>query len=138
MVDAEITLNNNIAGKYDVARMIKSDLTSNPKITKTLINIKNKLKQDNLVLTKADKGNTIVILPRNDYNNKISDILQNDIFQQLPADPTVTFQKEAKSTIENCKSIYQHSFLYSVMNPKPNMAYMAFQKYTNPISQASQ
>jgi hypothetical protein len=40
---------------------------------KPINNIKNYMIQNNLIATRADKGNTIVILHQDEYNQKISD-----------------------------------------------------------------
>ena len=44
-------------------------------IQKTCNNLNTKLKQGNLVLLKADKGESIAVLPRGEYNRKMVDLL---------------------------------------------------------------
>jgi hypothetical protein len=44
-------------------------------IREKLINIRNKIKEHNLIVTKADKGNTLVIMQKNEYNQKIDDFI---------------------------------------------------------------
>jgi hypothetical protein len=51
-------------------------------------NINNKLVEENAVVTKADKGITIVIIYTKDYNNKVHNFLTDNSFQQIPKDPT--------------------------------------------------
>lgn len=41
---------------------------------------------------KADKGNSIVILPSQQYETKIKNFLNKNTFQTSTADPTKTFQ----------------------------------------------
>jgi hypothetical protein len=41
---------------------------------KLINNIKKKMTRNNLTITKADKGNTLVIMHLDDYNQKINDL----------------------------------------------------------------
>jgi hypothetical protein len=54
-----------------------------------LINIiKRKINQNQLNVTKADKGNTLVTLQKEDYYNKTEEITTQNIFTKLPHDIT--------------------------------------------------
>jgi hypothetical protein len=54
----------------------------------TIKNLKQKINQNQLIVTKADKGNTLVILHRDDYNNKIEEFITKNNFTKLPHDIT--------------------------------------------------
>jgi hypothetical protein len=54
----------------------------------TLSNIKRKLMNNNNRITKADKGNSIVILYNTDYNKKINYFIDENHFSSIPSDPT--------------------------------------------------
>jgi hypothetical protein len=40
------------------------------------------------VVTKADKGNSLIILPEADYNNKVHNFIANNNFKLVPHDKT--------------------------------------------------
>jgi hypothetical protein len=86
----------------------------------TVNKIKEKLKQHNAILTKADKGQSIIIIYNDDYNNKVQDFITNNNFQLASRDPTNTFQKDIKILINSSPTlIAQHSkWKYHNMNPK--------------------
>jgi hypothetical protein len=52
-----------------------------------------KNKKNNLTVTRADKGRTIVILHKNGYEAKIGDFISNNEFTETNIDPTKQFQK---------------------------------------------
>lgn len=54
-----------------------------------------KLKQNNLIITKADKGNTIVIIHRDEYIHKVETFLEDNQFTQLHKDRTAHYQKKS-------------------------------------------
>jgi hypothetical protein len=50
---------------------------------KHIINIRNKIKQNNLVITKADKDNTLLIIHKNEYCQKIDDFITQNNFTKI-------------------------------------------------------
>jgi hypothetical protein len=52
---------------------------------------------------KADKGNSIVIMYLDDYNNKVQDFIDHNNFKLLNRDPTKMFQNRIKDTIKSCQ-----------------------------------
>lgn len=81
--------------------------------------IAEKLKENDAILTKADKGNSIVIIKKNDYQHKVSTFLEKGKFKLLTKDPTETFTKTTNSTISKCKSVTQKDKISLKMpNPK--------------------
>jgi len=48
------------------------------------------------MLTRADKDNTIVILPTHQYETKLQDFIQNNDFHTKATDPTKTFQHRSE------------------------------------------
>ena len=69
----------------------------------TLSQIKEKLKSNKAIITKADKGNSTVILYNKDYHDKVQDFIDNNNFTVLNKDPTTTFQNQVKATIKDCQ-----------------------------------
>jgi hypothetical protein len=63
--------------------------------------IKAKLKENDAVITSADKGNTLVILPTTQYQEKIREFIDNNNFQTSNTDPTKTFQKHVRKIINS-------------------------------------
>jgi hypothetical protein len=52
------------------------------------------IEQNQLVITKADKGNTLVIIHKDEYHNKIQEFINNNNFNKLPSDITNKLQKK--------------------------------------------
>jgi hypothetical protein len=50
--------------------------------------IKDKMANNNLVITRADEGRTVVIIKEEDYESKISEFINNNDFTQTNIDPT--------------------------------------------------
>jgi hypothetical protein len=68
---------------------------------RTLNQIKEKLRSNKAIISKADKGNSTVILYTEDYHNKVWSFIDNNNFTVLNKDPTITFQNQVKATIKN-------------------------------------
>jgi hypothetical protein len=89
---------------------------------KRIINgIRNKLYQNNAVITKADKGNSIIIIDKTEYELKILQFLNSNHFQMKSRDPTNRFQAEIRKSINSCPIIIPTSqkWKYINMNPSP-------------------
>jgi hypothetical protein len=90
---------------------------------KAINQIKEKPKNDNAIITKADKGNSIVILYQNDYYTNVTDFLENNNFEIETTDPTNKVQKEIRNTssINLCQLIIpKHTkWKYINLNPSP-------------------
>jgi hypothetical protein len=72
------------------------------------------------MVTKADKGNAMVVLYQQDYNKKAIDFISNNNFSTLNKDPTNTLQKEVRKTTTDCKIIPKHNTWKLInMNPTP-------------------
>jgi hypothetical protein len=78
-------------------------------------------KNHNAVITKADKGNCIVILCQNDYHTKVTDFLENNNFDIETIDPTNTFQKDIRNGTDICQLIIPKDtkWKYISLNPSP-------------------
>jgi hypothetical protein len=70
-----------------------------------LKSIQQKLKHHQLIATKADKGNTIVILYENDYNKKIEEFLAANNFTKITRDITNKQQTKTRKEINTCNNI---------------------------------
>ncbi|KAI5631461.1 reverse transcriptase (RNA-dependent DNA polymerase) domain-containing protein [Phthorimaea operculella] len=105
----------------ELRKMDKTPENNPTKDDRIIKNIKNKIKENNLIVTKADKGNTVIITTKEEYTNKVDDFLKSGQFQVLKKDPTEIYNREVKNTVNSCESILQHTkphFLIQ-MNPTP-------------------
>jgi hypothetical protein len=67
---------------------------------KNIINqTKGKLTTHIATISRADKGNSIVILYQNDYNTKVTGFLDSNNFTIENKDPTSKFQKDIRDGI---------------------------------------
>jgi hypothetical protein len=87
--------------------------------TRLIKSIKSKLNSNQAMIARVDKGNSIVILPTQQYESKIQDFLQNNNFITTTKDPTNTFQAEIKNTIKHSKTLilYDSRWKYTNLNP---------------------
>jgi hypothetical protein len=78
------------------------------------------MKQNNLTITKADKGSTLIIMDINHYNQKIDNFIANSKCTKLNKDRTKQQQKTIRSTINTCNTIMKLSqkWKYTNMNPE--------------------
>jgi flagellar biosynthesis component FlhA len=67
--------------------------------------IRKKLSSNLARISKADKGNSIVIMYNKDYNDKIQKYIQNNNFTIMNKNPTTIFQNKIKATLKNCQAI---------------------------------
>jgi hypothetical protein len=86
---------------------------------RTINNIKSKLTENNAIILKADKGNSIVITHIDDYHNKIHDFIISNKLSITNKDLTNNFQKQIRHTVNNCPLIIpkDKKWLYTNLNP---------------------
>jgi len=87
--------------------------------TYVLKNINNKLRKEDAMITKADKGKTCVIIYNNDYASKVHNFLANNNFQKLPKDTTDKYQKNITSTLKHCNLIINKKQMRHLIQKKP-------------------
>lgn len=85
----------------------------------TIIGLKEKIKADELIVTKADKGNTTVIMHKNDYINKTLEFIQVNNITQLNKDPTIAYQRQLKNALKDTHLVLnaQEKRRLILMNP---------------------
>jgi hypothetical protein len=71
------------------------------------------------MIAKADKGNSIIIVYQNDYQEKIHKFINDHNFTTLKNDPTKTFQKDLRNTINKCPIIITKEQKWRYMNMNP-------------------
>jgi hypothetical protein len=55
-------------------------------------------------ILRADKGNCTVVLNESDYNNKLNSLLQSDIYEILPKDPTLRIERRIQKLLAKSKT----------------------------------
>lgn len=113
--------------KYIIAQKFNSNNV--PKHTNSenriIKQIKNKIASNNLIISKADKGNTLTIMTDIHYKSKMENLISSDDFVELKSDPTATFHRSINKEINNYKQIFNvnnPNFL-RVMNPTAPVLY---------------
>jgi hypothetical protein len=67
--------------------------------------MKDKLLKNKALITKADKGSSLIIVYRNDYEQKVLDFIANSGAEKVNTNITTKFQKDHRSTINSYKSL---------------------------------
>jgi hypothetical protein len=107
-----------------IGKTLTSSNTTAKLEMKTLNDIQNKLNQHNATVTKAGKGQTLIIITITDYNTKTHQFLNNVHFKTNKTNPTNTFQKEIKKVINSFPILIPRTtkWKYTTMNPRaPNI-----------------
>lgn len=73
--------------------------------TKIINKLKNKLNEHKAIITKADKGNTTVIMYKEDYTQKIDEYISNNDIHKLNTDPTTIYLKHVNQAINKSTNI---------------------------------
>lgn len=81
--------------------------------------IRNKLQQNDAVITKADKGNCTVILSQQNYVNKVHDFLENNNIDILTQDPTTSFSKDINKLISSSTNLLSSDEIKHVKATNP-------------------
>jgi hypothetical protein len=72
---------------------------------KQIMNIKYKINTNKLIITRADKGKTLVILIHEEYKHKIKNFIQDNYLIKINKNPTQQYQKIVKQTVIECNDI---------------------------------
>jgi hypothetical protein len=86
--------------------------------------IKNILEENNLTVTKADKNKAIVIIHKNELEQKIQTFIQENHITHLSKDPMDTFQKQLQQTLHQCNTLIdknKHKYLLNIKPKAPQM-----------------
>ena len=86
---------------------------------RTIHQIKKKLIEEKATNTKADKGNSMVILYIDDYNRKIENFISNNSFTLATWTITNKLQRDVKTAIEACREVIprEDRWRYKNLNP---------------------
>lgn len=115
--------------QYSLSDEIRSTITTTAHPStfieqKTIANLKKKLSDLDLILTKADKGNTITILPKSTYIEKILSFIYENNIVPLKKDPTSKFQKSLKTLLKSISLFNEFTASNLILkNPSPPILY---------------
>jgi hypothetical protein len=84
--------------------------------TKLIKSIQTKLQEKNAMITRANKGNSIVILPTHHYENKIEKFLSDNNFHTVTADPTNTFRTQVRNTVNQSETLIPKDSKWKYIN----------------------
>ena len=87
---------------------------------KTLRSIKTKLQENDATIASADKGNSLVILPTQQYNTKIQNFIDNNNFQTSTSDPTKNYQNQVRKTINRSTTLIPQEYRWRHINLNPS------------------
>jgi hypothetical protein len=97
-------------------------------------NKRQKLEKNNLTLTQADKGKTIDILLKHQYEQYIQEFINRNNFTTLTQDPTQNFHKKIQTVIQKCKNVIQkQKCKYYNNNPEPPNIRALIKLHKNPL-----
>ena len=68
--------------------------------------MKTKLIDNNALIVKADKGNTLVIMDTDSYSDKVHDFISNNNIKILNSDPTELYVRELNNCINKCINLF--------------------------------
>ena len=88
--------------------------------TKTIKSIKTKLRDNEAIITRADKGNTLVIISTKQYESTITDFIEAHDFHTTTKDPTNSFQAQIRKTINNSKTLIPSETKWKHVNMNPS------------------
>lgn len=88
--------------RRNICKLIEEGRTTKP--NNEILNTINSLSNNkNIVILKADKGNTTVVMNTIDYHNKIKQLIDNGPYSTLAEDPTEKILKNLKSICKRLK-----------------------------------
>jgi hypothetical protein len=85
------------ADRIDKLQQHNPHIRTHPE-SKIIKSIRTKLSENNAIVTRADKGNSIVILPTPLNESKIDNFMSDNNFHTTTTDPTNSFQTQVRNT----------------------------------------
>ena len=117
----------NVEGRFELAKSIKDgkdtmslDVKAMKAEQATIEGLKKKVEDNNLIICKADKGNTVTILDRNNYIEQMEKCIHDMQAQLLPSDPTSRFNRDIIKAVNENKLILNDRERCEVKNPNPS------------------
>ena len=73
-----------------------------------------------IIITKADKGNSIFITYQEDYHNKTLKFISDNNIATINNDPTKAFQKELRILVNECQNLVKKEEKWKYVSLKPS------------------
>ena len=134
LVEAEMAINkieqeNQNKARTDIINEInklkqnkKLNNKNNNIIKHEINNINTKLKQNDVVIKRADKSNSIIVISKEQYNNKVQTFINKNNWSKINKDPTTSYNNIIKKMIKTNNQIFtnpQTNRKLTTNNPKP-------------------
>uniref|UniRef100_A0A8D8Z3W1 Uncharacterized protein n=1 Tax=Cacopsylla melanoneura TaxID=428564 RepID=A0A8D8Z3W1_9HEMI len=115
-VDVAVSITNTkaLCGALNIIDKVKH--TQSPPSFKSLLSVKKKIKNAGAIVTKADKSNTLVIMDKSKYDEKINAFLDEESVEKLKKDPTTDLNKLVREALQNDNSLFQQAIKFYNMN----------------------
>jgi hypothetical protein len=68
---------------------------------------------------RADKGKTLIIMPKQNYNQKVKHFINNNSFEEIAHNPTEEYQKDMRSCLTNNNNVIQRTQKWKLINLNP-------------------
>ena len=72
------------------------------------------------IISKSDKGNSIVIISKESYHNKTQNFVHNNKFTSIEKDNTNKYQKDLRNTINGCPYLIHKDKKWKLVNLNPS------------------
>jgi hypothetical protein len=110
--------------REDVSRILLRARPPKPNVDRKEKEALRRLRQNNdLLILSADKGNATVVMDKDDYDNKITELLDMKTYSELKSDPTAKLQRETKWLIEHSSIPEEDRRWLVIPAPKPPRLY---------------
>ena len=129
--------------RHLAAKQIRHIMTTNRQNTlhkryqHNMNELKKMLRNNNLTITKAVKSKAIVIINKNNLEEKVDNFIQENYIKQINKDPTDKYQKQIQQTIHKCDLLIDKQGQKYLMNIKPTApklnVYIKTHKENQPI-----
>lgn len=119
MASVECATNNSVilnACSVKIDKFVRSRVfngTVNPEV-KILKCIKTKMEENNLVFTKSDKGQSLIIMDKDVYNSKVSEVLSKNKCEKV-YDPTESYNKKVRVALDMVEYLYNDKEVQSLI-----------------------
>jgi len=87
---------------------------------KTIKEINKKLKDNGAIVTKSDKGNSMIIFYLHDYDTKVQNFIDSNNFNIEPTDPTKKYQAEIRKVLNHCTQTVTKNQIWKYVNMNPS------------------
>ena len=73
-----------------------------------ILNLKKKIKNNNLVITNADKGAGMVVVDRTEYNSKVTTFINNNQYTEINRNPLQNMINDTNNVMKRTSETSNH------------------------------